>query len=190
MALSDLDYIRLILSIPHRLALAEGLGDGDGANKKFKTQLVPIIDGSQTVRVDGTEKTVVTHYTIDNDLGLVTFLAAPADGEAVDADYRWSVFSDIQINGLLALHNDAKMAVLKDLVRALLSNSDLFIKYTIGMESIDRRAALEALKALQEELVLLPTSAVIQAVVWTQADVDSYERDVQWDVFLDSTPGD
>lgn len=190
MALSDLAYIRLILSVPRRLVLAEGLGEGDGTAKKFQAQLAPIIADSQTVRVDGTEKTVVTHYTIDNDLGLITFVTAPADGEEVDADYQWAVFSDVQINGLLTKYNSSVTAVLKDLVRALLSNSDLFIKYTSGMESVDRRAALEALKSLREDLAVLPTSAVVQAVVWRQTEVDVYERDVQWEPFLDSIPDD
>lgn len=190
MALSDLAYIRLILSIPKRSVLAEGLGEGDGATKKFRTQLAPIIDESDTIRVDGAEKTRETDYTIDNDLGLITFVAAPSDGDAVDADYNWAVFSDLQINGLLTKHNSSVIAVLKDLLRALLSNADLFIKYTIGMESVDRRTAFDALRALQDELSAQATSAVAQAVVWKQTDVDTYERDVQWQPFLDSTPED
>ena len=190
MALSDLDYIRLILSVPHRLVLVEELGEGDGSTKKFKTQLAPIIAGSETVRIDGTAKTRVTDYAIDNDLGLITFVVAPGDGDAVDADYTWSVFTDVQINGLLTKYNDAVPAVLKDLVRALLSNTDLFIKYTTGMESVDRGAALDALRALQEELAGQASSAVAQAVIWKKADVTAYERDVPWGVFLDSTPED
>lgn len=190
MAISDLDYIRLILSVPHRVVLTETLGTGDGTTKKFKIQLWPIIDGSETVRVDGTAKTVVTHYTIDNNTGLVTFVTAPPDTEVVDADYTWSVFSDIQIEGLLTKYHDAVTAVLKVLIRALLANTDLFIKYTTGMESVDRSAALKALQSLLEDLGKQPASAAAQAVIWKEADVLETERDVPWEDFLSSTPGD
>lgn len=190
MALSDLAYIRLILSVPHRPILAEELGSGDGTNKKFMTQLSPIIAESETIRVDGTVKTRTTDYAIDNAFGLVTFVTAPADGKLVDADYKWSVFSDTEINGLLARYNDSVYQVLKQLVRALLSNSDLFIKYTVGMESVDRSQALSALKALQKDLAAEVPTALAQAVIWTQSDVDIYERDVPWADFVDSTPED
>lgn len=190
MAISDLEYIRLVLSVPKRLVLTEGIGQGDGASKKFQTQLAPIIADSETIRVDGAEQTEVTDYTIDNGLGLISFVVAPSDGDAVNADYIWSVFSDVQIQGLLTKYNDAVIAVLKDLVRALLSNTDLFIKYTTGMESVDRTAALQALRSLQEQLLTESASAAATGIVWKQTDVDSYERDVQWDPFLSSIPED
>lgn len=190
MAISDLAYIRLVLSLPHRVVLVEEMGVGDGARKKFKSQLAPIIDESDSVRLDGAVQTRDTHYSIDNDLGLFTFVAAPPSDQAVSADYTWAVFSDIQINGLLTKHNNAITAVLKDLVRALLSNTDLFIKYTEGMESVDRTAALGALQSLQQQLMAESSSAAGQAIVWKQDDVDSYGRDVQWKPFVSSTPED
>lgn len=190
MAISDLAYIRLILSVPHRIVLAEELGTGDGTIKKYKTQLWPIIAESETIRVDGTAKTRTTDYAIDNDLGLITFVVAPPDGEVVDADYTWSVFSDVQIEGLLTKFNDSVITVLKSLIRALLANTDLFIKYTTGMESVDRSAALTALQSLLEDLGQQPASAAAQAIVWTKADVTETGRDVPWEDFLDSVPSD
>lgn len=190
MSLSDLDYIRLRLSAPHRLALGEVLGEGDGTLKKFRAQLTPIIDGSQSVRVNGTEKSAGTDYTIDNDLGLITFTTAPADGATVDADYTWSVFSDATITNLLARNSNSVIQTLRDLVRALLADSDLFIKYTIGMESIDRTAALKALQALLDDLTDQGTSAAGEAVIWTKSDIKETKRDVPWANFGLSEPHD
>jgi len=190
MALTNLQYIRLQLQVPHRAVLREQLGIGDGSIKKFQTQLWPVIADSETIRADGTAKTQGTDYTIDNDTGVVTFTTAPVADKVVDGDYAWSVFSDLQINGLLDRYSDAVNPVLRDLIRALLSNTDLFIKYTIGMESVDRSAAKDALKTLLESLEGEGTHIAGQAVIWTRSDIQTYERDVRWEPFIDSTPRD
>lgn len=190
MALTNLQYIRLTLNLPHRVILREALGTGDGAIVKFQTRLWPIIALTETVRVAGTAKTRVTDYTIDNDTGLITLKVAPSAANLVDADYNWSVFSDQQINDLLARYNDQAGPVMRDLIMALLANTDLFIKYTTGMESVDRSKALDALQRLYDELKESPTSPMAQSVVWTKADVDTYERDVVWQDFVSSTPRD
>lgn len=190
MAISNLAYVRLILSVPHRVVLREALGTGDGTVKKFQTQLWPIIAETDVIRVDGVAKIRDTDYAIDNDTGVITFTVAPGDEKVVDADYTWAVFSDATINSLLVTYNDSVVPVLKDLIRALLSNTDLFIKYTIGMESVDRSKALDALKALLDNLEGVSSVSAIQAVIWTKSDVDAYERDVPWEDFLSSTPAD
>jgi hypothetical protein len=189
MALSDLQYIRLILTLPCRVVLRELLGQGDGTITRFQTQLWPIITGTCTIYVDG-EAADPEDYELDEETGLITFDAAPEADASVTADYNWSAFNDEQIEGLLERYNDSVQATLIDLVKSLLSNSDLFIKYTIGMESIDRSKAYDALGRLLDDLTLKPVAAVAQAVIWTKADVDEYERDVPWEDTLTSTPHD
>ena len=190
MGLTNLQYIRLTLSLPHRVILREELGTGDAATVKFQTRLWPLIALTETVRVSGTAKTRVTDYTIDDDTGLITFKVAPADEALVDADYNWSVFSDAQITDLLARYNDQVAPAMRDLIMALLANADLFIKYTTGMESVDRSKALDALQRLYDELKETPTAAMAQSVVWRKADVVAYKRDVPWEDFVSSTPRD
>ena len=185
MTQTNLQYIRLTLSLPHRVVLGEELGLGDGTAVKFQTRLWPLIEATETVRVSGTVKTPVTDYTIDYLTGLVTFKTAPALAAIVDADYHWSVFSDSQIEDLLERYNDQVVPVKRDLIRALLANTDLFIKYTTGMESVDRSRALEALRGLLDELKELPGAPMAQSVIWTEADVKKYGRDVAWLEFLD-----
>lgn len=190
MALTTLQYIRLTLNLPYRVILRETLGTGNGTIQKFQTQLWPIIAASETVRVNGTAKTRTTDYTIDNDTGLITFVVAPTDTHVVDADYNWSVFSDVKIAGLLTWYNEQVNPTMRDLIRSLLANSDLFIKYTTGMESIDRSKALDALQTLYDELKELPAGAVAQSVVWRKSDVKAYKRDVGWQDFISSIPED
>ena len=190
MALTNLQYIRLTLSLPQRVILNEPLGLADGTRVKFQTRLWPIIALTEMVRVSGTAKTRETDYAIDNDTGLITFKVAPGAGALVDADYKWAVFSDLQITDLLDRYNDQVGPTMRDLIMALLTNGDLFIKYTTGMESVDRSKALDALQRLYDELKETPTAAMAQSVIWTKADVTAYERDVPWGDFVSSTPRD
>lgn len=189
MALSDLQYIRLILTLPHRVVLRELLGQGDGTIARFQTQLWPIVADTCIVYVDGAAVDP-DDYELDEETGLITFEAAPGAEAIVTTDYNWSAFNDAQIEGLLDRYNDSVQAVLVDLVKSLLSNSDLFIKYTIGMESVDRTKAYDALARLLDDLSSKPAAAVAQAVIWTKSDIDEYERDVPWEDTLTSTPHD
>lgn len=190
MALTDLDYIRLTLNLPHRVILRETIGTGDGSTKKYQFRLWPVIALSEVIRVNAVAKTRVTDYAIDNDTGLITFVVAPTDTHSIEADYNWSVFSDVTIADLLTYHSDQVQPATRDLIMAMLANTDLFIKYTTGMESVDRSKALAALQGLYDELKERPAGAVAQSVVWTQSDVDQYERDVSWEDFVSSTPED
>jgi hypothetical protein len=54
--------------------------DGDGTTKNFPLTYAPIKDASYTVKVGGVTQTETTHYTIDKDTGIVTFVSAPASG--------------------------------------------------------------------------------------------------------------
>ena len=186
---TDLQYIRLTLNLPYHMILRESLGTGDGASTRYQTQLWPIIAESETIRVSGVVQARNVDYTIENDLGLVTFTVAPSDGLSIDADYKWSVFSDVQITDLLARYNEQVRPAMRDLVMALLANSDLFIKYTVGMESVDRTKALDALQKLYSELKEEPSGGA-QAVVWMATDVKAYERDIPWEDFVSSIPED
>ncbi len=187
MTLSDLDYIRLVLTLPRHVIFDEVVGQGNDTATKFKTRLCPLLNDTVILRVAGV---VVdpTDYTVDEETGLLTLTTAPTDGDQVDVDYSWSVFSDDQIDGLLDRYSNSVVAVLKDLITALLSNTDLFIKYTLGMESVDRSAALDALKAIKESVDGKSAAAAAQAVIWTQTEIDLYERDVRWEPFISSTP--
>lgn len=54
--------------------------DGDGSNKLFYADFSPIKDGSYEVKIGAAVQTETTHYTLDKDTGLITFVSAPAAG--------------------------------------------------------------------------------------------------------------
>ena len=76
---------------------------GDGVTVDFALPNSPVVDGSQKVYVAGTLKTEVTDYTIDNDLGLVTFVTAPVNAAAIVVNYRHTLISDADIETFLTL---------------------------------------------------------------------------------------
>lgn len=83
---------------------------GDGNTKLFIASALPIIADSETVTVNGTAKTKPTDYTIDYDLGLVTFVTAPGNTLAIVMQFAYAELSDATITAILALHNNAWLA--------------------------------------------------------------------------------
>lgn len=76
---------------------AEDLFDGDATTAVFILSHHPVIEDSQQILVEGSLKTEVTHYTIDDDLGELDFTAGnePASGnDNVKATYRYANFND------------------------------------------------------------------------------------------------
>ncbi len=76
---------------------------GDGSTVEFKLPNAPVQDGSQSVYVAGSLQTETTHYTIDNDLGLITFVTAPSDGQAIAVTYQYTILSDDDLDTFLTL---------------------------------------------------------------------------------------
>jgi hypothetical protein len=64
----------------------ERLGVGDGINKTFTIQHVPIIADSEQLYIAGYATS--EEYTINNVTGVITFANAPADGVRITADYE------------------------------------------------------------------------------------------------------
>lgn len=79
---------------------------GDGATTLFTLPFHPVIDASAAVTVDGTAKTEGTHYTLNDNLGLLTFLTAPADATAIAVTYQHTLLSDDDLETFLALQTD------------------------------------------------------------------------------------
>lgn len=74
---------------------------GDGSTKQYQLPYAPVKALSQAVYVAGVLQTVTTHYTIDTDLGLVTFVTAPGSGVTVLVEYQYYVLSDADIQVML-----------------------------------------------------------------------------------------
>lgn len=65
------------------------IADGDGATTVFPaTTYRPFVANSELVYVDNVLQTPVTDYAVNNTTGVITFVAAPANGAAVTVDYQ------------------------------------------------------------------------------------------------------
>jgi hypothetical protein len=157
MALSSLLRLRRRIQDRRRVVTDEVLGLGDGAKVHFRVHLAPVVEGSlYLVKVAGGATTSLveeTDYIVDLDLGLITFVAAPADGAKIVASaYQWVTFTDEELNDWLEMYGDDVRLAAMAAVRSLLADQERFIKYTFGQEQVDRGRALQALQALLEEL--------------------------------------
>lgn len=70
---------------------------GDGATVRYNLPYYPVVSGTYSVAVNGVTKTETTDYTLDGNLGLVTFVVAPANAAVVRIEYQHVVLSDADI---------------------------------------------------------------------------------------------
>jgi len=151
MALTDLERLRLQIQDRPRLALRESLDVGDGVTTTFLTQLHPVLADSETVLVNGVVQEAGTDYTLIGALGALEFTTAPGSGLPVACTYQWAAFSDVELEDLLERYATVRRAAIAAL-EMLLADTDRFLKYTFGQESVDRSATREGLEKLLERL--------------------------------------
>lgn len=162
MAVTDLRRVRLQIADLPRGVIREQIGVGDGYVTKFQTQLWPILEeidevellSTVSVRIAGVEtvKVRVDDYDIELSAGVVTFVAAPVADAQIFIAYYWAVFTDADLNDLLSLHGDNVRLAALDAIQWLLADSDRFIKYTFGQDSVDRSTARQGLLDLYNML--------------------------------------
>lgn len=67
---------------------------GDGTTTLFVVTDSPILEGSYVIQVNSVQKTEGSDYTLDRELGLITFASAPTNGHAIDIDYKYVHLTD------------------------------------------------------------------------------------------------
>jgi len=134
----------------------EQIGTGDGFLTMFQAQLHPIVLNSETITLRvGAVETVQdsgTDYEIELDTGVVTFAITPTSGTMVFASYRWAVFTDTELEDLLGSFGDDVVRAAMRAIQWLLADTDRFIKYTFGQETVDRTAGRKGLLELYDTL--------------------------------------
>ncbi|HEY8766043.1 MAG TPA: hypothetical protein VIP09_02075 [Dehalococcoidia bacterium] len=83
---------------------------GDGATLEYQVEQYPVLTDTAKVYIDGTLQDPATDYDLDTEVGLVTFATAPAAAGAIVVTYRHAILSDDQINTLLGLESDVRLA--------------------------------------------------------------------------------
>jgi hypothetical protein len=151
MAVTDLSRLRTQIADRPRLGLNEGLGLGDGVLIHYRVIGAPVLAGSFNLYVGGVLQVEDVAYSLNYDLGLVTFTAAPATGATVVATYQWATFTDEVLQDLLltcSVEGAAARAI-----SWILADVDLFMKYTYGQEQVDRSASRAGLERLYDNLI-------------------------------------
>lgn len=155
MSLTDLERLRLTIADRPRSVIDERLGVGNGVLAAFRMQLYPVVPGSDVLLLrDGDTALVQVRdqdYTITEESGVVHFATAPASGVVVMASYDWTVFSDDELNDALEQDGSVRRAAMRA-IRWLLADTDRFVKYQLGQESVDRTTSRQALLDLLDEL--------------------------------------
>lgn len=83
---------------------------GDGVTQEFQVEQYPVIAETEKVYVNGSLKSRDAEYEIDNEVGLITFSAAPGDDLPIIVTYRHAILSDAQIESLLDMESNVKLA--------------------------------------------------------------------------------
>lgn len=86
------------------------IATGDATTVDFQTGSYPLIDGTVKVYLDGTLKTETSDYTLDLDVGLVTFNTAPSAAAAIVVTFRHAILSDTQLQTLIDMEASVKLA--------------------------------------------------------------------------------
>ncbi len=184
MALTLLERLRLRIGDRPRLVLWETAGVGDDLETKFQVELRPVIDASESVVLqDGSGRTPLvrdTDYTFDYLQGLATLTTAPADSTLVLVTYTWVVFSDVELADLLEQSGSVVVVAAIQAVTWLLADTERFIRYTFGQETVDRTGARDALLGL---LAALKTEIGAPAGL---VKADTADRQTMMAPFLDS----
>lgn len=177
--MTPLEELRLRINDRARLALNEVVGVGGTAPLlDYRLQFAPVVVGSDVLRTRAgavlTPLVPAVGYVLTEATGLVTLAGALASGTELLATYTWTVFADAELTDILTQYQDRAAVAALVCVRMLLADSDRFIKYTLGQETVDRARALEALRALLEQLQA-EIAGGNNAGPYL-ADVDSYEE--------------
>lgn len=112
---------------------------GDGSTTLFVVSDAPILEGSYVVLVGGTQKTETTDYTLDRELGVITFAVAPTLSTAVTIDYKFVHLTDASWLSIInKVIDDMEGEFFKEVTDASFGNSvDGQIKYDAPTSCID-----------------------------------------------------
>ena len=172
MPLTNLERLRLQIADRPRVVLRETVGVGDAATRSYLLTLAPVVDDSETVVVGVVVKVPGIDYTLDQATGLLVFTSAPASAAQIVATYTWTVFSDAELDDLLVAKGLGVTRAAIQALQWLLADTDRFLKYTFGQESVDRSAAREG---IQDLLARLEAQTSRGAVSLVKADTPCRE---------------
>lgn len=140
---------------------------GDGATVRYNLPYYPVVAASYAVYVNGSLQTETTHYSINRDTGVVTFVTAPTSGHAVRVDYSHHVISDDDIEAFLTLYGDSDLRAAAQWCNTVAGQQVLVMKV---VQLLDVRTDGAAM-----------SRELRQMAKWFMDQADSQEVDDGWD---------
>lgn len=105
--MTDIEQVRTIISDHPQYSYSTIVADGVAT--EFQIPYAPIYPDSEKIYVDGA-LTDPVNYTIDDDLGLVVMATPPGEGLSISLTAKFTLLTDIEIQGMLDLEGDVKLA--------------------------------------------------------------------------------
>ncbi len=142
--------------IPDNAQYDRSVATGDGATVEFQVPQHPVIAGSEHVNVGGIAFTDPANYSLDDDLGLVTFVIAPGAGMTIVVTYRYTMLTDAALTGFLVLEDNRDKRATALALETIASDNAMVLKVmrlldltTDGAKVSD--ALLKRAQALREQ---------------------------------------
>ena len=149
--MSDLSQVRNIIGDPFLYDRAAATGDN--TTKEYAVPNTPVKPSTETVSVNGVVKADPGDYSLDDGLGLITFVVAPPLDEDVVITYQHSLLSDAQLQEFLDVEaNDVKMASAQALDSIASTQALILKKIKVLDLTTDGPALAKALRDQAESL--------------------------------------
>lgn len=122
--MSSIDTVRAIIGDPIQYDRATAAGDG--ASLEFQLPNYPTVLNSEKVVVGVTAITKPADYSIDNEIGLITFVVAPSGNVIITS--KFSLLTDASIQAFLDLEGANIKLAAADALDAIASSQALIQK--------------------------------------------------------------
>jgi hypothetical protein len=129
--------------VPDKPAIDRFEATGDGVTAVFDLPYAPLVAGSTVVTLAGEPQLEGVEYTVDLDLGVLTFQTAPAAAAAIVVRYQHTLVSDGDIQTFLDLEPDVRFAAAQ-VLDTIAANQALILKVVKVMDLTTDGAKLAA----------------------------------------------
>lgn len=148
---TNIEKLRNAIADPYKYA--EDTQIGDNESKLFELSHSHIKDDSYSVYINNVQQVESTHFTIDKNSGVITFIDVPTTSETIRVVYQYSAFTDDELNYYLqeTSNNIDKSSLMA--IDVLLWDSARRYDYTTGKAEMKPRQVFQNLKDLREILV-------------------------------------
>jgi len=144
----------------------------DGLTYDFRT-MYPIVAASAKAYVNAVLQVLGVAYTLDEDLGVSTFVVAPEDGSTVSHTYQHTILSDAQITAFLALEgNDTRLATAMSL--ETIASSEVLVQKVIKIMDLSTDGARVSAELRARAQALRDAVAGSGAFGWAEVPMDQF----------------